>query len=557
MSQQANIRYMNKLKQGNLEPVYLVLFDGVPTRFSLGIVSQAQGPTLNLVRNLTGSVSQVTVTEGHTSLGNTTVDILDQGGIVTKLAFQYQMGNRKVTVKAGFRGLAEKDFVTAWVGRVNNYTLAQDNVTWSFDLVNLFTDSFPNIFDQFCIEQGAITDADTTITVDSTNGFPAATAGVCYLVVDTEVISYTGITSTTFTGCARGQLGTTPAAHSDQVQINNLVVLEGNPLTLVLQIYTSTGLGTNGPYDVLPALAGLSIDQSLIDVAGIEQQRDRWCGSYIFRFEEFASVVGKQFLEQQIFTFCNAYPVTTNEGLLSVHVYGPPLPTQLQRVVDDTVLESPPTYSGNVYSTYFFNEVDLSYDYNFLLDLAGTATNTATGPYGNRTLYENVASQELFNNQAVTKTWQSRGMRTLITGSAVINRVAQRFLKRFSIPSPIMQAKVLYSRRLLQPAEIVPVTSATVPDLTRGIVGIKNKLMEILGIAPDYLNGTQELTLLDTGYSYGRPYAAISPTTTAPISFPTWDAASPAQRLYSFISRKIDAAHGVMSDGSDGYYITP
>ena len=51
-----------------------------------------------------------------------------------------------------------------------------------------------------------ISTADTTITVPSTKGFPAEYG---LLKIDDEIISYTGITSTTFTGCIRGFSGIT------------------------------------------------------------------------------------------------------------------------------------------------------------------------------------------------------------------------------------------------------------------------------------------------------------------------------------------------------------
>lgn len=55
----------------------------------------------------------------------------------------------------------------------------------------------------------ALNSSDTTITVDSTVGF--STTGT--IVIDAEIITYTGLTSTTFTGCTRGVLESTAAAH--------------------------------------------------------------------------------------------------------------------------------------------------------------------------------------------------------------------------------------------------------------------------------------------------------------------------------------------------------
>jgi len=61
---------------------------------------------------------------------------------------------------------------------------------------------------------GAVLANDTTITVDSTNGFPSSG----YIQVETEKIQYTGKSSTTFTGC------TSVSAHADNSTVKPDVV---------------------------------------------------------------------------------------------------------------------------------------------------------------------------------------------------------------------------------------------------------------------------------------------------------------------------------------------
>ena len=69
---------------------------------------------------------------------------------------------------------------------------------------------------------GAIDSIVTTITVDSTVGFPAGSASVPGRIdIDSELITYTGSTATTFTGCTRGANGTTAASHSDNAIVTN------------------------------------------------------------------------------------------------------------------------------------------------------------------------------------------------------------------------------------------------------------------------------------------------------------------------------------------------
>ena len=65
---------------------------------------------------------------------------------------------------------------------------------------------------------GGINNSVTTITVVSTTGFP--TAG--QIRIQSEVITYTGTTPTTFTGCTRGARGSTNTAHSTGVAVTKI-----------------------------------------------------------------------------------------------------------------------------------------------------------------------------------------------------------------------------------------------------------------------------------------------------------------------------------------------
>jgi len=70
---------------------------------------------------------------------------------------------------------------------------------------------------------GAINASATTITVDSTAGF--STTGT--ILIDQELITYTGKTGTTFTGCTRGTNGTTAASHNDNATVYNASTFNG------------------------------------------------------------------------------------------------------------------------------------------------------------------------------------------------------------------------------------------------------------------------------------------------------------------------------------------
>ena len=92
---------------------------------------------------------------------------------------------------------------------------------------------------------GNLTDSATSIVVVSTATF--SPTGL--IAIGNELITYTGKTSTTFTGCIRGYDGTTPAAHLNGARVEDLItkahhnVLAGT----VIALETKVGSGASTP----------------------------------------------------------------------------------------------------------------------------------------------------------------------------------------------------------------------------------------------------------------------------------------------------------------------
>lgn len=106
-----------------------------------------------------------------------------------------------------------------------------------------------DIFPKLSTELTApITNVATTINVASTENFvlPADSGTLrTYLLLNDEIIEYTGTTSTSFTGCIRGQFDTIAAAHSTNDNIESAYRLVGNLRDLSLKLMLS---GINEPY---------------------------------------------------------------------------------------------------------------------------------------------------------------------------------------------------------------------------------------------------------------------------------------------------------------------
>lgn len=92
---------------------------------------------------------------------------------------------------------------------------------------------------------GSLSVSATTVTVDSTVGFPEQGR----LLIDNEQILYTGLTPRTFTGCTRGARDTRAAAHSDNAVVSNAykviivgmsqvtpILLEGKNLEYIIDV---------------------------------------------------------------------------------------------------------------------------------------------------------------------------------------------------------------------------------------------------------------------------------------------------------------------------------
>ena len=108
---------------------------------------------------------------------------------------------------------------------------------------------------------GALSATATTITVDATTSF----GNQGRITIDDEVISYTGLTSTTFTGCVRGAENTIAASHSDDAtvtwrDVEVTCVVKPQPMAVM---YSSPGTitTTNGSKTVTGSSTTFSADK--------------------------------------------------------------------------------------------------------------------------------------------------------------------------------------------------------------------------------------------------------------------------------------------------------
>lgn len=192
------------------------------------------------------------------SVTTLSVALLDGGGKITKLITPGEVVTdilqRRCKVYLGFDNAAyPDDYIVIFRGVVSDVTSDAGKVTLTLNHPDdkkqgsIFKNVKPKL-------NGAINNSVTTITVTAVADILKKVTGpdgtydssfLSYVLIDDEIIYFTGISGSQLTGCTRGQLGTSAAAHDDAADVSTFYRLTGNCVDLALKLLASTGDGSN------------------------------------------------------------------------------------------------------------------------------------------------------------------------------------------------------------------------------------------------------------------------------------------------------------------------
>jgi len=288
------------------------------------------------------------------------------------------------------------------------------------------------------------------------------------------------------------------------------ITISGNPINILLRCLTSTGDGTNGDYDTYEAVNGLGLNNSYIDIEGIESVRDDWFpgDSHYMRFIINERIKAKDFFEKEIFKVLNVYPVIDGQGRFTIKPFKPPIAAldDVQSFTADNIIGLP-RLDFNLAS--LVNEVEVHYDWD-----------SDTDEFDNVEFY--IDSNSL-NSRGPGKspiTIKTKGLHTSHSPASIAGRATQilttrknRIFGRFSIPPIKIKLKTFFDRWITEIGDIVPFTHPNVPDVISGTRGLTAQRMEVIGKNVDWKSGNVSIDLLDTGFTKGT-YSVISPTMT-------------------------------------------
>jgi len=355
-----------------------------------------------------------------------------QGGFWRKLrARSPNYINRMVTIKHGFivPGFTEDDYNTVFTGVFYNLQFAPGEAIVSVKGLLALTDQdYPTKTDGKL--DAAMLTTDTSLTLSSGTGTISDVIGLTsqydtsgYIVIEGEVMSYTGVSvdlgtgQTTLTGLTRGLYQaygwTAAAAHGATAEVQQAYVLNGNPLDLMVALLESAGIPSGN-----------------IDTTLFASERDLWFSSTQFLGILDQPVKIKDLL-QELRAQTNTVIWQGDDQLIKVKFLGPNQPGSSYRLITD---------SNNLVSNT--NGSSLTIDDNSIQRITRAsiyydiiATKDISDPsnfqHAAVTLDAEAESATLYNDVKVRTPMYSRWVRTALLGDAYGRLICQKIVARF------------------------------------------------------------------------------------------------------------------------------
>lgn len=227
-----------------------------PTLFFDGVVVHPESrPYISLggtTKRITQQLQQDKT--ANSSISSVKIELIDKNNFVTNL---FTPGNyvddilaRRAQVYLGFQsGAHPQDSIKIFSGLIDNVEFGSGNVVINISHPEQFKRQviFPLIQSEI---DGAIDSSQTTITLTDTTGL-LEPFGIflTYIRIEDEIIQYTGISGNDLTGCTRGALLTSAAAHDDETETSSFYRFQEDPINLAIALMIS-GYGVFGNLDV-------------------------------------------------------------------------------------------------------------------------------------------------------------------------------------------------------------------------------------------------------------------------------------------------------------------
>jgi len=150
--------------------------------------------------------------------------------------------SREASVYVTFEGaIWPTDAVKVFTGLVSELKVGSGNATVSISHPDVLKKQ--DIYTLFNGKTtGSISSGDTTIPMDTVNGFiESQDILTSYIKLEDEIIGVGSISGSSFIGCIRGQLNTAAVSHGSGTDTESFYRLQGEPMTTALKVMLSNG----------------------------------------------------------------------------------------------------------------------------------------------------------------------------------------------------------------------------------------------------------------------------------------------------------------------------
>ncbi len=462
-------------------------------------------PVLDVER-LSNITQQVDPINGVSSIGSLAAGLLDKDGSVSDIIHAADIvghGLRRQRCEL-YRIFANQNWMTDKVKirtmQISDLILAADGISYTLHAQDI----------QRNLKRQVFTPAKTALSLDiaGTGAFSvslADTSGLMlvtnethgtagFIKIDDEIMKWTSKAGNLLTVplAGRGMFGTIAATHAAGTDVQEIVVLRGNPFILAMEVMASTGSGTNGVYDTRPAHWGVGLDAGEFNVVEWTQVGQLIAGlsatplaadGIQFEFVLDKSIEAKRFIEDDILKIMGAFARVTGDGLLGCRAYNDlanALKENASRALD---VNNVVTWSALHYDyTKLANEMWLDFDESPRL----------SGKYIRASFFIDSVSQAKWGRTNQLK-YKARGIIPNNLWTSQIYQRFQRVMARFSRPPMSMSVTLLPRHHDIEIGDIMRVT-LPIRDLATGLD--LDRAFEVLQVSNDLKTGQVKLKLI-------------------------------------------------------------
>lgn len=525
--------YTAELARHSRTPIYKVAFASVAQTYSTHKISG--GTSLPYMQLPTCTPAQIKPEEGTSTSGSITAFFLDRNNAITALIAAGLFG-RVATWYGGFEDITEANYATFFTGIVTGCKQSEDYTGYWITCTDLQTlinkqvcasSSSPltsglsaQTFDQYLhyvrvtastviplgdyqwtnLENAAtftttlntllgapnwsfylttVTLYGTTVYLDTTDFLSAG-----YVKIDDEIIAYTTKNAGNVTGLTRAALGSTIASHGVGAKATELIRHTGNAFDILSALLTNTDK------------TGLSIPAAQVDTAKLATLKTAIGASNTMDFWFTEAVNARDFIERELMKTLACYLVMTGDGRISVQRFAIPV-TAVATITHSNIrrrgfqVTDMPILKWDANFGTIINSVVFMYDYDTKTD----EYKTTSPKYSDATSITRYGEYPL-----VIK---SKGFRTSMVGTVSVQvDVADKITTRYADGgAPLVSTSLFLSKELIEPGDIVAVTSDLLPNRTTGVKGITGALFEVINRANVFDVGAVDVELLQTSWS--------------------------------------------------------